>query len=331
MESNNEYLVKVNDLEVQYTSKDIGVCRAVNGISFDIRKGETLGLVGETGAGKTTVAMSLLGLVPSPPGKIVKGEIFFNGKDLRKASRAEMKKIRGKELSMIFQNPMTALNPVLSVGEQIEEVIFLHSKISKQEAMQKASDMMEMVGITPERYKEFPHQFSGGMKQRIVIAMALACSPELLIADEPTTALDVTIQAQVLNMMNDLKKTMGTSILLITHDLGVVAAMCQKVGVMYAGVMVEYGSAEDIFDRTSHPYTIGLFDSLPSLDRNDKRLKPIKGMMPDPTRLPEGCKFSPRCEFCTERCRKEEPPAYEVSPGHLVRCFRAEEMMKGGE
>lgn len=331
MESNNEYLVKVNDLEVQYTSKDIGVCRAVNGISFDIRKGETLGLVGETGAGKTTVAMSLLGLVPSPPGKIVKGEIFFNGKDLRKASRAEMKKIRGKELSMIFQNPMTALNPVLSVGEQIEEVIFLHSKISKQEAMQKASDMMEMVGITPERYKEFPHQFSGGMKQRIVIAMALACSPELLIADEPTTALDVTIQAQVLNMMNDLKKTMGTSILLITHDLGVVAAMCQKVGVMYAGVMVEYGSAEDIFDRTSHPYTIGLFDSLPSLDRNDKRLKPIKGMMPDPTRLPEGCKFSPRCEFCTERCRKEEPPVYEVSPGHLVRCFRAEEMMKGGE
>ena len=329
----NEPLLAVKDLSVAYSSREIGTCHAVNGVSFEIQKGEVFGLVGETGAGKTTIAMSLLNLIPEPPGKITAGSILFkvtggqilyNGKDLVKLSEREMQKIRGNEISMIFQDPMTALNPVDTVGEQIAEVIYLHQNVSKKESWRLAGEMMESVGIPAERYSDFPHQFSGGMKQRIVIAMALACSPELLIADEPTTALDVTIQAQVLDMMQELKHKSGASMLLITHDLGVVAEMCDKVGVIYAGQLQEYGRIEHVFDETAHPYTKGLFDSLPRTSDSCTRLKPIKGLMPDPTDLPKGCKFHPRCEFCTERCTCEEPPMTEISEGHFVRCFRVE-------
>lgn len=317
-------LLSVRDLEIQYASRDIGTCYAVNKVDFDIAEGEAFGLVGETGAGKTTIALSVLGLIPHPPGKVVGGEILFNDEDLLKAGERRMRKIRGKEISMIFQDPMTALNPVDTVGEQIAEVIYLHQGVSKQESWRLAADMMERVGIPAERYKEYPHQFSGGMKQRIVIAMALACSPRLLIADEPTTALDVTIQAQVLDMMKDLMNKTNAATLLITHDLGVVAEMCSKVGVIYAGQIQEIGTVENIFDETQHPYTQGLFDSLPTCSDNTTRLKPIKGLMPDPTVRLEGCKFGPRCEYCTERCQKEMPPMYEVSKGHFVRCFRVE-------
>lgn len=317
-------LLSVRDLEVQYVSRDIGTCYAVNKVDFDIDEGEAFGLVGETGAGKTTIALSILGLVPNPPGKVVGGEILFDDENLLKADKKRMRKIRGKEISMIFQDPMTALNPVDTVGEQIAEVIYLHQGVSKQESWKRAAEMMERVGIPAERFKEYPHQFSGGMKQRIVIAMALACSPKVLIADEPTTALDVTIQAQVLDMMKDLMKKTNAATLLITHDLGVVAEMCNKVGVIYAGQIQELGTAEHIFDETKHPYTQGLFDSLPTCSDNATRLKPISGLMPDPTDLPEGCKFHPRCDYCTERCKTEVPPMYEVSKGHFVRCFLVE-------
>ncbi len=320
----NEPLLAVKDLSVAYSSREIGTCHAVNGVSFEIQKGEVFGLVGETGAGKTTIAMSLLNLIPEPPGKITAGSILFKGENLLQYSKKQMRKVRGKEISMIFQDPMTALNPVDTVGEQIAEVIYLHQNVSKKESWRLAGEMMESVGIPAERYSDFPHQFSGGMKQRIVIAMALACSPELLIADEPTTALDVTIQAQVLDMMRELKHKSGASMLLITHDLGVVAEMCDKVGVIYAGQLQEYGRIEHVFDETAHPYTKGLFDSLPRTSDSCTRLKPIKGLMPDPTDLPRGCKFHPRCEFCTERCTCEEPPMTEISEGHFVRCFRVE-------
>lgn len=318
MENN---ILSVKDLTVHYVTSDAGVCRAVNHISFDLKKGETLGLVGETGAGKTTVALSILSLLKSPPGKIISGNIEYEGKDLLKAGRAEMRKIRGKQISMVFQDPMTALNPVDCVGDQILEVLYLHQKISKKEAKIKAIEMLEMVGISGERYNEYPHQFSGGMKQRVVIAMALACSPKILLADEPTTALDVTIQAQVLNMMNDLKKNLDTSVVLITHDLGVVAQMCDRVAIMYAGEIVELGSVEQIFDQTAHPYTVGLFNSLPGYVKDSKRLKPIKGLMPDPANLPEFCKFAPRCEHKCERCEKELPELMELEEGHFVRCL----------
>lgn len=322
--SEEKMLLSVRDLEVQYSSRDIGTCYAVNKVDFDINEGEAFGLVGETGAGKTTIALSILKLIPNPPGKIVGGEILFDEENLLQAGEKRMRKIRGKEISMIFQDPMTALNPVDSVGDQIAEVIYLHQGVSKKESCRLAAEMMEQVGIPAERYKEYPHQFSGGMKQRIVIAMALACSPKLLIADEPTTALDVTIQAQVLDMMKELMQKSKAATLLITHDLGVVAEMCSKVGVIYAGQIQEIGTVEDIFDRTSHPYTKGLFDSLPTSSDNTTRLKPIKGLMPDPTVKIEGCKFGPRCDYCTERCQKEMPPMYEVSKGHFVRCFLAE-------
>ena len=281
-----------------------------------------MGLVGETGAGKTTVALSIMGLLPVPPAQIKSGEIIFEGQDILKLSEKEKKKIRGNKISMIFQDPMTALNPIDRVGDQIAEGIMLHQSVSRKEAMQKACDIMEMVGIPAVRYSEYPHQFSGGMKQRIVIAMALVCNPELLIADEPTTALDVTIQAQVLDMINQLKKKLGTSILLITHDFGVVAEMCERVAVIYAGEIVEAGTLEQIFEFTSHPYTQGLFQSLPSLEDSKAKLIPIPGMMPDPADLPEGCKFADRCPVCEDRCRKTLPPLAEMEPEHLVRCFR---------
>ena len=321
----SDKLLEVRNLVVRYDT-DFERVEAVNGINLSLERGKTLGLVGETGAGKTTTALSIMRLIPDPPGKILDGEILYNGEDLLKKSEKEMRKIRGNNISMIFQDPMTALNPVLSVGEQIMEVISLHNKISKAEATTKAVDMLEMVGIPGERYYEFPHQFSGGMKQRVVIAIALACNPNLLIADEPTTALDVTIQAQVLEMMNDLKRKLGTSMILITHDLGIVAETCDSVAIMYAGEIVESGSAPDVYNHRSHPYTVGLFDSIPDLEKDVDRLKVISGSVSNPADLPKGCKFHPRCPHCTERCTNENPPVYEIEPGHFIKCFRAEEM-----
>ncbi len=318
----SENILEVQDLVVRYDT-DFESVRAVNGISFHLERKQTLGLVGETGAGKTTTAMALMRLIPSPPGRIINGQILLDGQDIMTISEKEMRQIRGRKISMIFQDPMTALNPVLPVGDQIMEVVQLHNKgMSKAEATRQAMRMLEMVGITAERFKEYPHQFSGGMKQRVVIAIALACSPELLIADEPTTALDVTIQAQVLDMMRKLKDELGTSMILITHDLGVVAEACDVVAIMYAGEIVEYGTLEQIIERKKHPYTIGLFDSIPDLDTDVHRLKAISGLMPDPSNLPEGCKFHPRCPFCTEVCRAGEIPVAEVEPGHLVKCLQ---------
>lgn len=302
---------------------------AVNDVSFTIQKGETLGLVGETGAGKTTIALSVMRLLQTPPARIVSGSVMLDGEDLSEIPVDKMRRIRGKKVSMIFQDPMTALNPLDTIGEQILEVIQLHEKISKADAMKKAVDMLEMVGIPAERYGEYAHQFSGGMKQRVVIAIALACMPELLIADEPTTALDVTIQAQILELMNNLKKELGTSLILITHDLGVVAEMCDKVAVIYAGEIVETGTAVHIFDETMHPYTEGLFGSLPNLTDKATRLKPIPGLMPDPTNLPDGCNFAPRCPYKTPRCCRENPPLTEAEPGHLVRCFNRGKNQEG--
>lgn len=314
-------LLNVRDLSIHYITKDMGTCRAVNHVSFELKKGETLGLVGETGAGKTTIALSILGMIPDPPGKIISGNIEFKGIDLFAIGKKQMRKVRGAEISMIFQDPMTALNPVDTVGDQIAEVVMLHNNCSRAEAAGKAAEMMEMVGIPRERYAEYPHQFSGGMLQRIVIAIALACSPELLLADEPTTALDVTIQAQVLDMMNDIKERMGTSVLMITHDLGIIAEMCDRVAVIYAGEVVELGNLEHIFEKTEHPYTQGLFDSLPNAVGDGKRLKPIRGLMPDPANLPQGCKFSPRCPYATEECFEKPAPLMEVEAGHFVQCY----------
>ena len=311
----------IKDLTIHYITDD-GVVKAVNGIDLALEKGDTLGLVGETGAGKTTTALGVMGLVPDPPGKVISGEILYNGEDLLKKSPAEMRKIRGGEISMIFQDPMTALNPVLRVGDQIAEVVHLHGNCSRAEALERAMAMLEKVGIPPERVSDYPHQFSGGMKQRVVIAIALACNPKLLLADEPTTALDVTIQAQVMRMINDLKKEFNTSMILITHDLGIVAESCDTVAIMYAGEIVESGSLEDIFDHTAHPYTKGLFSSIPSLDKDTERLRPIQGLMPDPANLPEGCKFHPRCPYATEKCAAEHPGMTELTPGHLCRCLR---------
>ncbi len=319
----SEHLLEIKGLEVQFHTMDNDV-HAVNDIDLTIDAGETLGLVGETGAGKTTTALSILNLIQSPPGKIEKGEILFEGKDILKMTEEELHSIRGSAISMIFQDPMTALNPIFKVEDQIAEVVKIHEKVGKAEAVKKAREMLEFVGIPAERGGDYPHQFSGGMKQRVVIAMALACSPKLLIADEPTTALDVTIQAQVLDMMTDLKKKFGSSMLLITHDLGVVAETCDKVAIMYAGEIVEYGTLEDIFDHTSHPYTEGLFNSLPSLDEDVERLKPIRGLMPDPADLPKGCKFNPRCPYADEHCQTVEPELKVIAPGHLCRCHHCD-------
>ena len=317
----SEALLEIKDLTVKYITMD-GVVHAVTDVDLSIGVGETLGLVGETGAGKTTTALSILNLLPTPPAKIERGSILFEGQDILEMSDHDIRQIRGSKISMIFQDPMTALNPIFPVEKQIAEVISIHEHIPAAEAVKKAQQALEMVGIPAARGREYPHQFSGGMKQRVVIAMALACDPRLLIADEPTTALDVTIQAQVLDMMNDLKQQIGTSMILITHDLGVVAETCDKVAIMYAGEIVEYGDLRNIFKETAHPYTKGLFGSLPSLDKKTHRLKPIAGLMPDPANLPEGCKFHPRCPYADETCRTQEPMTTELSPGHLVRCHR---------
>jgi peptide/nickel transport system ATP-binding protein len=313
-------ILSVKNLTVEYKSREIGTCHAVNDVSFDVKKGETIGLVGETGAGKTTIALSILRLLPTPQGRVVSGKIELDGEDLLEASDARMRKIRGEKASMIFQDPMTALNPIDKVGDQISEMIRLHANVNRAEAAVRAAEMMETVGIPADRFNEYPHQFSGGMRQRVIIAIALACKPELLLADEPTTALDVTIQAQVLSLMNQLKKDFGTSVVLITHDLGVVAETCDRVAVVYAGEIVEIGTAADVFNRRRHPYTKGLFDSLPDITSRAKRLKPIPGLMPNPAALPAGCKFSPRCPFCEDACTQAEVGLADVSEGHLVRC-----------
>ncbi len=312
-------LLSVQGLTIRYVTDD-GVVSAVSGINLEVMKGKTLGLVGETGAGKTTTALGILRLIPDPPGEIVSGKVVYDGRDLRSLTEAEMRNVRGSEISMIFQDPMTSLNPVLTVGEQIAEVILLHEKVSKSEAEDKAKKMMEMVGIPGERWGEYPHQFSGGMKQRIVIAMALSCNPKLLLADEPTTALDVTIQAQVLELIFSLRKNLGTSMILITHDLGVVAEVCDYVAIIYAGEIVEYGTIAQIFEKPLHPYTVGLFGSLPKLTGEIERLVPIPGLMPDPTNLPKGCKFHPRCGKCSQECTEKPPLEIEYSEGHRVRC-----------
>jgi peptide/nickel transport system ATP-binding protein len=304
---------------VQYTLKKETV-QAVNDISFSLKKGRSIGLVGETGAGKTTTALSIMNLVPNPPGVIKSGDITVCGHKMLELKPNQLAKIRGRDISMIFQDPMTSLNPVMTVGQQIAESVKLHENCSKSEAVDRAMEMLELVGIPGIRAAEFPFQFSGGMKQRVVIAIALACNPRVLIADEPTTALDVTIQAQVLGMMSDLKSKLGTALVMITHDLGVVAKMCDEVAVMYAGRIVESGTLEDVFDRTMHPYTEGLFNSLPNIENREAELKPIPGLMQDPTKLPVGCAFAPRCGYATDACREKRPEIRKVSDTHSVIC-----------
>ena len=322
----SEKFLQVKDLVVEYTSGG-HVIHAVNGVSFELEKGKTLGLVGETGAGKTSIAKAIIGVLPDPPAKVPSGQILLDGKDLLQTPEQEMLKIRGDKISMIFQDPMTALNPLMTIGDQIAEVIALHGTDGNtHKAKEQAIEILKMVGITAERYDEFPYQFSGGMKQRVVIAIALACNPELLLADEPTTALDVTIQAQVLEMINELRAKLNTSMILITHDLGVVAEMCDAVAVVYAGEIIEIGSKEAIFDHPTHPYTKGLFGSLPMMAIGQKRLHPIAGMMPDPTNLPEGCAFHPRCPHATEECRRKAPPLTKLSADHSCRCIKSQEV-----
>ena len=315
-----DILLDIRDLSVVYATED-GVVRALNKAALQLHRGETLGLVGETGAGKTTLARGIMRLVPQPPGKIISGQVIYDGTDLLQLPEKEMRQLRGRQISMIFQDPMTSLNPVMTVGEQIEEVLRAHGR-SVKEAVEGAHEMLEMVGIPKERAEEYPHQFSGGMKQRIIIAIALACNPEFLIADEPTTALDVTIQYQVLVMMQKLKEQFNTSMLMITHDLGIVAQNCDYVAIMYAGQVVEYGALREIFKDPRHPYTLGLFGSIPSLSEDTDRLTPIEGMPPDPTRLPTGCPFHPRCQYATEACAQWKSEAYPVGGEHTVRCLR---------
>ena len=315
----DDTILDIKDLTVHFVTEDETV-EAVNNISLHLKKGEILGLVGETGAGKTTTALAIQRLVPDPPGKIISGSITVNGKDIMKASAHELEQIRGADVSMIFQDPMTSLNPVFTVGAQIAESVMLHRKCTKAEAMERAEEMLEMVGIPRERANEYPHQFSGGMKQRVVIAIALACNPKLLLADEPTTALDVTIQAQVLDLMIDLKEKFDTSMIFITHDLGIIAEICDRVAVMYAGRIVEEGTLEEVFTRTKHPYTEGLFNSLPNIEDRTAMLRPIPGLMPDPTCLPKGCAFADRCPYAKPDCIDTPQVVRSFSPTHKVLC-----------
>ncbi|MBQ9535945.1 MAG: ABC transporter ATP-binding protein [Clostridia bacterium] len=317
----NAAAIDVRDLYVEYRTDD-AVVRAVNGISFRLEKGRTLGLVGETGAGKTTTALALMRLLPDRVSHVAGGEIYIRGDDVMALPDRTMNLIRGEIISMIFQDPMTALNPIMTVGDQIKESLKIHNseKRSEREIDARVDEVLELVGIPAERKKDYPLAFSGGMKQRIVIAIALACSPDILIADEPTTALDVTIQAQVLALIDELKQKLGTALLMITHDLGIVVKTCDDVAVMYAGQIVEYGSVQQIFSPGDHhPYTEGLFGAIPNVRSKARRLTPIEGLMPDPTALPEGCKFSPRCPKCMEICRTQEPAESERD-GHRLKC-----------
>jgi peptide/nickel transport system ATP-binding protein len=315
-----ESLLEIKDLHVMYRTDDDEIY-ALNGVNLNVAKGKTLGLVGETGAGKTTTALSIMRLLPDKVGIIKRGEIYLEGRNLLELSEADMRLLRGNDISMIFQDPMTSLNPIHTVGEQIAEVIKLHNpKLNNVTLESKVDEMMELVGIPAERKSDHPHQFSGGMKQRIVIAIALACNPKLLLADEPTTALDVTIQAQVLQMMNELKEKFKTSMILITHDLGVVAQICDEVAIMYTGEIIEIGTVEDIFEgEHHHPYTVGLFGSIPDMTKKTKRLNPIEGLMPDPTSRPSGCSFADRCPHCMEVCNKIAPEVIKKNT-HQIKC-----------
>jgi len=316
---NKEVVLDIRDLVVHYELEEETVY-AVNGIDIQLGKGETLGLVGETGAGKTTTALAILRLVPDPPGVVKSGTITVAGHDIMAATAKELEEIRGKDVSMIFQDPMTSLNPVFTVGEQIAESVMIHENVSKEAAMERAKEMLELVGIPGSRANEYPHQFSGGMKQRVVIAIALTCNPKLLIADEPTTALDVTIQAQVLELMKELREKYGSAMIMITHDLGIVAESCDQVAVMYAGRLIEYGTLEDVFNDTRHPYTEGLFNSLPNIRDRKSELRPIRGQMPDPSMLPEGCAFAPRCPYASQRCFQTPPTEHHFGETHKVLC-----------
>ncbi len=331
-----DLILDIENLVVHFETDD-GIVKAVNGVNIKLGRGKTLGIVGETGAGKTTTALSILRLVPMPPGVIKEGKILLDGNDMLSLSESKLEGIRGNDVSMIFQDPMSALNPVFTVGDQIAESIEIHEKLSKSEAYEKAIKMLELVGIPGSRAGEYPHQFSGGMKQRVVIAIALACNPKLLIADEPTTALDVTIQAQVLELMKNLKEQYKTSMIMITHDLGIVAEVCDEVAVMYAGRIVESGNLEEIFNDTMHPYTEGLFNSLPNINNRQSELKPIPGLMPDPSELPPGCAFAPRCAYAIEECSKKQPEQRLMGGTHVVACdrykspkFSVERRMKNG-
>jgi len=313
-------LLDIKNLTIHYNTSE-GTVYAVQNLDLELGYGETLGFVGETGAGKTTTALGIMGIIPNPPGKVVSGEVIFEGEDLLKKSSKDMRNIRGKKIAMIFQDPMTSLDPVITVGNQIAEMIKLHEHVTKKEAMDKAEEMLETVGIRKDRAYDYPHQFSGGMKQRVGIAIALACNPTFIIADEPTTALDVTIQAQVLELMKSLKDKYKTSMILITHDLGIVADICEKVAIMYAGNVVEYSGKRDLYLKPLHPYTIGLFQSIPDIDIDQKELNTIQGLVPDPTNLPKGCPFHPRCPKMMPECSLKKPEKIEVDPGHYVSCF----------
>lgn len=315
-----ENLLEVKNLFVNYITDD-GIVKAVNGASFSLKRGESIGLVGETGAGKTTTALSIMQLVPYPPGVIVGGEINFKGKNVIENTEAENQKIRGNGISMIFQDPMTALNPIMPIGKQMMEVTLKHTKCTHSQAEKQCKELLETVGIRADRFKDYPHQLSGGMKQRVIIAMALLCKPELLIADEPTTALDVTIQAQVLELIRNLISQLNMSLILITHDLGVVAETCDRVCVMYAGEIIESGTVKDVYLNPRHPYTRGLFESIPRLEDDKVRLTPIEGSIPNPAALPEGCKFHTRCKYCSEICRKENPSErFDPKTGQMFKC-----------
>ncbi|MCR4711232.1 MAG: ABC transporter ATP-binding protein [Clostridia bacterium] len=331
-ERKTDDLLVIEDLTVYYET-DEGTAKAVNDLNIRLKKGSTLGLVGETGSGKTTTALAILRLVPDPPGVVKKGKITLDGIDIMSCTEGEMDMIRGSKVSMIFQDPMTALNPIMSVEEQIAETLRIHEGLGKHESLEKARDLLKMVGIPPERGREYPHQFSGGMKQRVIIAIAFACSPKLLIADEPTTALDVTIQAQILREMRELKEQHDMSMILITHDLGIVAQTCDEVAVIYAGRIVEYGTLRDVFKNYKHPYTEGLFGSLPRINDDREVLDPIPGMMPDPMELPPGCAFAPRCRYATERCTQAIPEARYYGETHYCCCVAYDDpefKLKGG-
>ena len=319
-------LLEVRSLTTRFFAED-GVVRADEGVGFEIFPGEILSLVGESGCGKSVTGLSLLRLIPIPPGKIVSGELLFDGRDLMELEEKEMERVRGNDISMIFQEPMTSLNPVFTIGNQIMEALQLHQNLDKKEARRRAIEMLDRVRIpSPEvRIDSYPHQLSGGMRQRAMIAMALSCQPKLLIADEPTTALDVTIQAQVLRLLKEIQSEMGMAVMLITHDLGVVAEIADRVAVMYAGRIVETGPIEAIFGEMRHPYTKGLWESIPQLKEKRRRLNAITGQFPDPMNLPAGCKFHPRCYLMIDDCKKEEPPLYPVNGKHFSRCLRWKE------
>ncbi len=330
MNDNNNRVLEIKDLKTYFYTDD-GVVKAVDGVSFDLKKGETLGIVGETGSGKSVTALSILRLITEPPGKIVNGEILFNGSDLLKLDKKDLQKFRGNRISMIFQDPMTSLNPVYTIGNQIMESVVIHRKLKKADAAKEAVRLLEMVGIAEarKRLSSYPHEFSGGMRQRVMIAMAIANSPDILIADEPTTALDVTIQAQILELLDEIKQKTNSSIILITHDLGVVAKYVNRVLVMYAGKPVEFSTVDNIFYKPMHPYTLGLMDSITRLDEEKReKLKPIAGSPPSLIDLPEGCTFKNRCDFCEDNCANSVPPLEEVEDGHFVACFRVKDILK---